>query len=210
MKGDAISMDIETLTRLNQKSAELSDSVSAYQPQMEAIMRVQEQLAAMGISVDTLTRWTKLMQNTTGPLQSAQTALQVVGREQLRAIAQNIHSPEMIAAIRSALAYLEHVHPDIYREFAPDDHPYTAPSRPLRQKQKPRRRAIHKAARLTSRGSDILMRLNDRIQAIPSGRLSNIISLILSAGSIAQPEHAHSIGILCLAIAAFLTFYHKE
>lgn len=47
-------------------------------------------------------------------------------------------------------------------------------------------------------------------EALPSGKLSNILSLLLGAGSIAPPEYAHSINLLCFAIAVLLTFRHEE
>ncbi|WP_303017607.1 hypothetical protein [uncultured Mitsuokella sp.] len=185
-------------------------AIARMQEQLEPILRIQKQFAYASAAMPALTAWANSLRLAADPLQEARSMLQGMSSEQARIFASRVYGPQMTEAIRPALVYLGQLHPEIYREIAPEPQPSPSPSTPPQQKKKARRRALAKAARLTSRTGDILRSLDGRIQSIPSGKLSNILSLLLGAGSIAPPEYAHSINLLCFAIAALLTFHHKE
>lgn len=185
-------------------------AIARMQEQLEPILRMQKQFVRASAAAPALTAWAKSMQLATDPLQEARSTLQAMSSEQARIFASRVYDPQMAEAIRPALVYLGRLHPEIYREIAPMPKPSPSPSAPPQQKKKARRRALARAARLTSRTGDILRSLDDRIQSIPSGKLSNILGLLLGAGGIAPPEYAHSINLFCFAIAVFLTFRHDE
>ena len=187
-----------------------SEAIMRMQKQLEPILRMRERLADTNATADALTAWANSLRLAADPLQEARSVLQGMSSEQSRIFASRVYGPQMTEAIRPALVYLERLHPEIYREIVPEPQPSSSPSTPPQQKKKARRRALAKAARLTSRTGDILRSLDGRIQSIPSGKLSNILGLLLGAGSIAPPEYAHSINLLCFAIAVLLTFHHKE
>lgn len=187
-----------------------SEAIMRMQKQLEPILRMRERLADTNATADALTAWANSLRLAADPLQEARSVLQGMSSEQARIFASRVYGPQMTEAIRPALVYLERLHPEIYREIVPEPQPSPSPSTPPQQKKKARRRALAKAARLTSRTGDILRSLDGRIQSIPSGKLSNILGLLLGAGSIAPPEYAHSINLLCFAIAVLLTFHHKE
>ena len=187
-----------------------SEAIMRMQKQLEPILRMRERLADTNATADALTAWANSLRLAADPLQEARSVLQGMSSEQARIFASRVYGPQMTEAIRPALVYLERLHPEIYREIVPEPQPSPSPSTPPQQKKKARRRALAKAARLTSRTGDILRSLDGMIQSIPSGKLSNILSMLLSAGSIAPPEYAHSINLLCFAIAVLLTFHHKE
>lgn len=187
-----------------------SEAIMRMQKQLEPILRMRERLADTNATADALTAWANSLRLAADPLQEARSVLQGMSSEQARIFASRVYGPQMTEAIRPALVYLERLHPEIYREIVPEPQPSPSPSTPPQQKKKARRRALAKAARLTSRTGDILRSLDGRIQSIPSGKLSNILSLLLGAGSIAPPEYAHSINLLCFAIAVLLTFHHDE
>ena len=210
---------IATLTqasRVTRRSAAMyslytqSEAIMRMQKQLEPILRMRERLADTNATADALTAWANSLRLAADPLQEARSALQEMSSEQARIFASRVYDPQMAEAIRPALVYLGRLHPEIYREIAPMPKPSPSPSAPPQQKKKARRRALARAARLTSRTGDILRSLDDRIQSIPSGKLSNILGLLLGAGGIAPPEYAHSINLLCFAIAVFLTFRHDE
>lgn len=186
--------------------------MSVYPPraQFEAITQIQKQLETMNVFSDVMAQWKESMQSIADLTKIVQDTLQKIDVVQLHNITRDIYSPQMSVAIQPALGYLWEEHPDIYREIVPELQPSPAPSSPLRQKKKARRRALAKATRMTSRTGDILRSLDGRIQSIPSSKVSNILSLLLGASSIAPLEYAHSINLLCFAIAVFLTFHHKE
>lgn len=186
------------------------EAITHMQKQFEPLLRMQKRLTDVNTSADALVAWVKSMQLAADPLQEVRSALQAMSNEQARIFVSSVYSPQMAAAIRPALVYLEQVHPNVYREIVTKPQPSPAPSTPPRRKKRPRRRVLAQAARLTSRADDILKSLDDRIQSMPSSKVSNILSLLLGASSIAPPEYAHSISLLCFAIAVFLTFQYKE
>ena len=210
---------IATLTqasRVTRRSAAMhslytqSEAIMRMQKQLEPILRMRERLADTNATADALTAWANSLRLAADPLQEACSVLQGVSSEQARIFSSRVYGPQMAEAIRPALVYLRRLHPEIYREIVPKPQPSPSPSAPPQQKKRPRRRTLAKAARLTSQTGDILKSLDGRIQSIPSGKLSNILSLLLGAGNIAPPEYAHSINLLCFAIAVLLTFHHKE
>lgn len=187
-------------------------AITHMQEQLAPILRVQNQLAGVSAATETLIGWTNSLRQAADPLQGIRSALSAIDGKQFQVFAKSIYGVQMAAAIQPALWYLEQEHPDVYREIVPDEPQRPAPGSSVRpQKNTPiRRRALDKAARMTGRTSYIIKSLDSKIQSMPSGKFSNLLGLLLSIGSIAPSEYAHSINLLCFVIAMFLTFYHKE
>ena len=180
------------------------------QAQLEAISRVQAQLAAMNVSTANIAEWSRMIQRFDNPVQHVLSALQAIDQTQLQAFSQTLCSQQMAMAIAPAFDYLEREHFDVYREVVSDTPSQPTPSARPKQKKKIRWRALGKAMRLIGRANVALLRLDDRLRSLPSGKLSNILSLLLSISSIAPPKYARSIGLLCFAIAVILAFHHKD
>lgn len=193
------------------------EAITRMQEQLAPILRVQNQLEAISAPADALAMWTDMLRIADNPVKRALDTVKAVSDVQRHSIVKAACSPQMAAAIQPALWYLEQEHPDVYREIVPDVKPQPAQPKPApipntcpRKKAHIRRHTLDKAARMTGRTGYIIKSLDSKIQSMPSGKLSNLISLLLGIGSIAPSEYAHSISLLCFAIAVFLTFHHKE
>ena len=196
---------------VNQTRAQL-EAITHMQEQLAPILRVQNQLESISAPKDALAMWADMLRIANDPVKRAIDTIKAVSDVQRQSIVKAACSPQMAAAIQPALRYLEQEHPDVYREIVPDVKPQPAPipnTRP-RKKVHIRRRTLDKAARMTGRTSYIIKSLDSKIQSMPSGKLSNLISLLLGIGSIAPSEYAHSISLLGFVIAMFLAFRHKE
>ena len=182
------------------------------QEQLAPILRVQNQLESISASKDALAMWADMLRIANDPVKRAIGTIKAVSDVQRHSIVKAACSPQMAAAIQPALRYLEQEHPDVYREIVTDVKPQSAPIPGTcpRKKAHIRRHTLDKAARMTGRTSYIIKSLDSKIQSMPSGKFSNLLSLLLSIVSIAPSEYAHSIGLLCFVIALFLAFRHKE
>lgn len=187
-------------------------AITRMQEQIEPILRLQNQLAGVSAATEALIGWTNSLRQATDPLQGIRSTLSAIDGKQFQVFAKSIYGGQMAAAIQPALWYLEQEHPDVYREIVPDVKPQPAPipNTCPRKKVHIRRQTLDRAARMTGRTGYIIKSLDSKIQSMPSGKLSNLLSLLLGIGSIAPSEYAHSISLLCFAIAMFLTFHHKE
>lgn len=191
-------------------------AITRMQEQIEPILRLQNQLAGVSAATEALIGWTNSLRQATDPLQGVRSTLSAIDGKQFQVFAKSIYGVQMAAAIQPALWYLEQEHPDVYREIVPDEpqpaqpKPAPIPSTCPRKKVHIRRHTLDRAARMTGRTSYIIKSLDSKIQSMPSGKFSNLLSLLLSIGSIAPSEYAHSIGLLCFVIAVFLAFHHKE
>lgn len=192
-------------------------AITRMQEQIEPILRLQNQLAGVSAATEALIGWTNSLRQATDPLQGVRSTLSAIDGKQFQVFAKSIYGVQLAAAIQPALWYLEQEHPDVYREIVPDvksqpaqPKPAPIPSTCPRKKVHIRRHTLDKAARMTGRTGDIIKSLDSKIQSMPSGKLSNLLSLLLGIGSIAPSEYAHSISLLCFTIAVFLTFHHKE
>lgn len=187
------------------------EAITHMQEQLAPILRVQNQLESISAPKDALAMWADMLRIANDPVKRALDAIKAVSDVQRHSIVKAACSPQMAAAIQPALWYLEQEHPDVYREIVPDEpQPAPIPNTRPREKAHIRRRTLDKAARMTGRTSYIIKSLDSKIQSMPSGKFSNLLSLLLSIGSIAPSEYAHSIGLLCFVIALFLAFHHKE
>lgn len=193
------------------------EAITHMQEQFAPILRVQNQLESISAPEDALAMWADMLRIANDPVKRALDTIKAVSDVQRHSIVKAACSPQMAAAIQPALWYLEQEHPDVYREIVPDVKPQPAQPKPApipntcpRKKAHIRRHTLDKAARMTGRTGYIIKSLDSKIQSMPSGKLSNLISLLLGIGSIAPSEYAHSISLLCFAIAVFLTFHHKE
>ena len=188
-------------------------AITRMQEQLAPILRVQNQLESISAPKDALAMWADMLRIANDPVKRALDTIKAVSDVQRHSIVKAARSPQMAAAIQPALWYLEQEHPDVYREIVPDVKPQRpAPGSSVRPRKKVhiRRHTLDKAARMTGRTSYIIKSIDSKIQSMPSGKLSNLISIILNIGSIAPSEYAPSISFLCLVIAVFLAFRHKE
>lgn len=191
-------------------------AITHMQEQLAPILRVQNQLEPISAPKDALAMWADMLRIANDPVKRALDTIKAVSDVQRHSIVKAARSPQMAAAIQPALWYLEQEHPDVYREIVPDEpqpaqpKPAPIPSTCPRKKVHIRRHTLDRAARMTGRTSYIIKSLDSKIQSMPSGKFSNLLSLLLSIGSIAPSEYAHSIGLLCFVIAVFLAFHHKE
>lgn len=186
-------------------------AITRMQEQLAPILRVQNQLESISAPKDALAMWADILRIANDPVKRALDTIRAVSDVQRHSIVKAACSPQMAAAIQPALWYLEQEHPDVYREIVPDEpQPAPIPSTCPRKKVHIRRHTLDKAARMTGRTSYIIKSLDSKMQSMPSGKFSNLLSLLLSIVSIAPSEYAHSIGLLCFVIALFLAFRHKE
>lgn len=188
------------------------EAITHMQEQLAPILRVQNQLESISAPKDALAMWADMLRIANDPVKRALDTIRAVSDVQRHSIVKAACSPQMAAAIQPALWYLEQEHPDVYREIVPDVKPQSAPipNTCPRKKAHIRRHTLDKAARMTGRTSYIIKSLDSKIQSMPSGKLSNLISLLLGIGSIAPSEYAQSISFLCFVIAMLLAFRHKE
>lgn len=188
------------------------EAITHMQEQLAPILRVQNQLESISAPEDALAMWADMLRIANDPVKRALDTIKAVSDVQRHSIVKAACSPQMAAAIQPALWYLEQEHPDVYREIVPDVKPQSVPIPGTcpRKKAHIRRHTLDKATRMAGRTGYIIKSIDSKIQSMPSGKLSNLISLILNIGNIAPSEYAQSISLLCFAIAVFLTFYHKE
>lgn len=187
-------------------------AITRMQEQLAPILRIQNQLESISAPEDALAMWADMLRIADDPVKRALDTIRAVSDVQRHSIVKAACSPQMAAAIQPALWYLEQEHPDVYREIVPDVKPQSAPIPGTcpRKKAHIRRHTLDKAARMAGRTGYIIKSLDSKIQSMPSGKLSNLISIILGIGGIAPSEYAPSISLFCLAIAVFLAFRHKE
>lgn len=187
------------------------EAITHMQEQLAPILRVQNQLESISAPKDALAMWADMLRIANDPVKRALDTIKAVSDVQRHSIVKAACSPQMAAAIQPALWYLEQEHPDVYREIVPDEpQPAPIPNTRPRKKVHIRHHTLDKATRMTGRTSYIIKSLDSKIQSMPSGKFSNLLSLLLSIGSIAPSEYAQSISFLCLVIAVFLAFRHKE
>ena len=183
------------------------EAIARVQDQLEPVLRVERQLAAMAAPADAIARWSETMQRAADPMRSIRDALREIDETQLRLLTRTVYSQDMAKAIRPALGYLQQEHPDLYQEIMPDasPHPRPRPAPSSRPKQKKvRRRAIAKAERLVARNS--FMQFVGKLQNMPTDRMLILLSAIGEVGNAVSGDVGGSIHLLVaiLYVCVFL------